>query len=210
LFFDRLGQFGNVEGVEVDQSMKTGVEAIDSKIHWGTLETMPAGQRYTVVLLLDVLEHLPNPESELRRVLEALEPAGLVLVTVPAFPILWTQHDNLNHHLRRYTKQSFKSLAASVGLRTLALRYFFHWTFPAKLVVRALERFGHSEAGRPNLPSVPPGPINQALYLLSRLEQRLGMWRYCPFGSSLLFMGTHADPETVSVTAATHLTSHTS
>ena len=191
LFFDRLGELGEVEGVEIDVSMRTGIEAIDSRIHWGTVGTLPEGRRYDVVLLLDVLEHSADPESLLGFVLGVLAPGGLTVITVPAFPILWTNHDEVNQHLRRYTKRSLQALTSRLGLRALSLNYFFHWTFPAKLLMRMFEGRWKNTAGPSKLPTVPVSPVNRALFLLSRLEQRTGLWHWCPFGSSLLFLGTN-------------------
>jgi SAM-dependent methyltransferase len=200
LFFERLSRFGQVEGVEIDTTMKTGVEEIDSRIHWGPLETLPPDRRYTVVLLLDVLEHLSDPVSTLEYASRLLVPGGIVIATVPAFPMLWTKHDDINHHLTRYTKRSFQRLASSAGLSTARLGYFFHWTFPAKLVLRAWEQLGSRSSAAAKLPTVPSKPVNRALYLLSRFEQSAGLWRYCPFGSSLLFMGARAIPESADAT----------
>lgn len=149
-----------------------------------------AGRRYSVVLMLDVLEHLPDPEAALRRALDLLEPGGIFVATVPAFMALWTRHDDLNHHYTRYTKRSFGALAATVGLCIDEARYFFHWTAAAKLATRLVEAL---VPGAPTSPALPPALANHALYLLSRLEERLLGRLSVPFGTSLLIVGGNGD-----------------
>jgi SAM-dependent methyltransferase len=179
LFFDRLAEFGEVDGVEPDASLLTP----DSP-HRGRITVAPfderfqPARRYALVLMLDVLEHLGDAEGALRHARLLLQPDGRLLVTVPAFPWLWTHHDDLNRHYTRYTRSTLRTVAAGAGLRVEESRYFFHWTVAAKLAVRAKERV--LGPGAPE--RLPAAPLNRALYLLSRAEQAL----HLPFGSSLL------------------------
>jgi SAM-dependent methyltransferase len=189
LFFDRLGEFGEVRGVEPDTDMRTGDAAVDRLIHWASLETFSDKDGFSAVLFLDVLEHLADPVSELRRALSLLRSGGILVATVPAFPSLWTRHDDLNDHVNRFTKKSFAALAESAGCRPLLLRYFFHWLFLVKLGVHFLEPFGIGAEEGSAVPSVPPAAINRALLFASRAEQALGLSSVLPFGSSLLFVG---------------------
>ena len=149
-------------------------------------ERFRPGKRYAVILMLDVLEHIADPAPALSHALSLLEPGGTFLATVPAFDALWTSHDDINHHYRRYTKRTFRALACEAGLRVDLERYFFHWTFPAKLAARAAEAVVRPV---PAPPRIPPGWINESLFALSRLEQRTLGRASLPFGSSLLVAG---------------------
>jgi SAM-dependent methyltransferase len=190
LFFDRLSEFGTVCGVETDATMKTGRPEIDDRIHWGTLESFHADSTFDAVLMLDVLEHLADPLPPLRRALGLVANRGVLVVTVPAFRSLWTSHDDLNEHFERYTKRTFGELLRTAGWKVEMLQYFFHWTFPAKLAVRLVEAVRPARDGAPELPRIPPEPLNQTLFLLSRLEQRLLAPLGLPLGSSLLAVAT--------------------
>src|SRR5215216_7731613 len=88
LFFDRLAEFGQSYGIEVDTSMRTGDPLVDGRIFWGPIENFHPAQRFSAVLLLDVLEHLANPMPSLRRAVSMLDEGGILLATVPAFPVL--------------------------------------------------------------------------------------------------------------------------
>ena len=91
---------------------------------------------------------------------------------------------------RSYTKRSFGALAATVGLRINDARYFFHWMAAAKLATRLVEAL---VPGAPTSPMLPPALANDALYLLSRLEERLLGRLSVPFGTSLLIVGGNGD-----------------
>lgn len=186
LFFERLSQFGEVEGVEPDVTLVSpGVQR--KRIYIAPFDQyFQPGNKYSLILMLDVLEHLTDPVGALRHALTLLTQGGTILTTVPAFPMLWTNHDVLNQHLTRFTKRSFRKLAGRAGLRIETERYLFQWTFPAKLVIRAGERLFRLH---PRIPSIPPRWLNHSLYLFSRFEQKTLGALPVPFGSSLLVLG---------------------
>ncbi len=192
LLFDRLAEFGNVEGVEADPVVVSAAGRHRARIHIGPFDaSFQPAKIYSLILMLDVIEHLPDPVGALRHAVQLLEPDGVLVATVPAFLMLWTTHDDLNYHFTRYTRRSFGTLAQQAGITVDIARYFFHWVFAAKLVVRLVEALVHP---RPSAPRLPPPWINQLLYLLSRLEQRLLAPLPVPFGSSLLVVGRRRRP----------------
>lgn len=140
-------------------------------------------ETFDLILMLDVLEHLPEPAIALEHARRLLNPGGRLLITVPALNALWTTHDDVNHHYIRYDRRSFRSLAEAAGVELLALRYFFHWTCPIKLLIRLKEQLWTTH---PEPPRVPQKLINQFCLAISCAEQRLAMPFRLPFGSSLL------------------------
>jgi SAM-dependent methyltransferase len=192
LFFQRLRPLGEVRGVETDETMRTGDPAIDGRIHWGPLDSLPPDERFTCILMLDVLEHMSDPAGALRQARTRLASGGFLVATVPAFPVLWTRHDDANQHVRRYTRGTFRPLLREAGFTPLQLRYFFHWTFPAKLLVRLAETLRRGP--EPSVvPPIPALPINRGLYWLSRQEQRVFRRTPLPVGSSLLALAVPAE-----------------
>ncbi len=187
LLFERLAPYGRVEGIELDPLTVAADSPWRERIHFGPFDaSFQPPRRYDLILMLDVLEHLPDPAAALRHARGLLKPRGIVLTTVPAFNVLWTAHDDLNRHYTRYTKRSFRALAANAGVRLQRMRYLFHWTFPAKLAVRVKEAVIRSEALPP---VVPPRPVNQTLAAVTRWEEALLGRLPVPFGSSLLAIG---------------------
>ena len=191
LFFDALATYGEVEGVESDESLVTPDGKHRARIHVGPFDrTFRPGHEFGLILMLDVVEHLTDPRSALAYAYELLEAGGILFVTVPAFMLLWTRHDVLNRHFTRYMRASFTRLAQSAGFEVEHSRYFYHWMVPAKFATRMLEAL--RPAGEPRPPRVPPRLLNRLLYLLSRGEQRLTRERGLPFGSSLLVIARKA------------------
>ena len=190
LFFDRLAALDGVtgvEGVEPAAALVSPTNPHRDRIHVVPFdERFQPGQRYGLILMLDVLEHLRDPAGALRHALSLLSPGGRVVATVPAFMALWTRHDDLNEHVTRYTRASFRALASAAGLRIHDARYFFHWTALGKLATRALEAVITRE---PVPPVVPAPSVNAALLALSRVEERSFRGLRLPFGSSLLVVG---------------------
>jgi len=112
------------------------------------LDVDPAN-RFDLVLLLDVLEHVEAPEEFLGGVLrDRLEPGGAVVLTVPAFPALFSHHDRELRHLRRYRRTQLLRTAEGAGARVVASGYFF----ASLLILRAFavffERMGRPASGR--------------------------------------------------------------
>jgi SAM-dependent methyltransferase len=82
--------------------------------------------RANLVLLLDVLEHVEQPEALLREIVsERLAPGGHVLITVPAFQALFTRHDHALRHYRRYSQERLAREVEAAGLCRLDSGYLF-------------------------------------------------------------------------------------
>ena len=192
LFFDRLAEFGEVEGVEPCPELVSPNNRYRDRIYVCPFDgNFRPGKQYSLILMLDVLEHLEDPIGALRHVLDLLAPEGFVIVTVPAFMALWTNHDALNHHIIRYTKQSFRKVARQAGFQIQEEHYLYHWTCPVKLGVRVIEGVFRT---KPEAPKVPAGWANEALFWLSRLEQKTLSAFPVPFGSSLMVVGSRGSP----------------
>lgn len=192
LLFDRLAELGEPEGVEPDVDLLTPDGRWRHRIHALPFEDFRgADASYHVILMLDVLEHLPDPVAALRHAVRLLAPGGALLITVPALQWLWTRHDDFNRHVRRFDRPSFRAVAGAAGVRIRKERYLFQWLVPAKLAVRAIEAL-RPGAGGPA--TVPPAPLNAALRTLSGLEEWVTRKLPVPFGSSLLVVAGAAGP----------------
>jgi 2-polyprenyl-3-methyl-5-hydroxy-6-metoxy-1,4-benzoquinol methylase len=88
------------------------------------LEDMNGLTGYSTVILINVLEHLPEPEEALRRIYYTLIPGGRVVVLVPALEFLFSRFDRLIGHYRRYTRQSLANDLTSSGFRIKKDIYF--------------------------------------------------------------------------------------
>lgn len=181
LFFDELSAYGTVRGIEPDADVLSDGPWRPA-IHAGTLETFSADTPFDWILMLDVLEHLPEPERALIRARELSDDDASLFITVPAFQSLWTRHDDLNHHYARYDRSSLASLLAGTGWVAVEMEYFFHWLAPLKWLIRLKERL---VAGAPKVETVPPRPVNAIALAVCVTEQRLLSGLGIPFGTSV-------------------------
>lgn len=187
LFFDRLLQLGGtVEGLESEAALVSAATQERYAVHIGPFdESFSTNQNYSLVLMLDVLEHLPNPLAALQQATKLLASDGRLVITVPAFMSLWTTHDELNHHLTRYTKATLSELISQTALQIDQQRYFFHWLAPLKLATRLKEKI---VATPPQPPRIPSPWLNRWLLSFASWEQKIFSRASLPFGSSLLMV----------------------
>jgi 2-polyprenyl-3-methyl-5-hydroxy-6-metoxy-1,4-benzoquinol methylase len=182
LFFDALESFGHVEGIESDRAAVERAGRWRTRITVGELDdTYAPHAPFDLILLLDVIEHIVEADRLLRRAGEILAPNGQIVVTVPAFNWLWTTHDEMNHHVKRYTAGEMRRTIERAGLVAIETSYMFQSLVVPKLLVRLGEAV---TAARPRVPKVPPAVVNGAVQTWFRAEYRVAGW--LPFGGSLL------------------------
>lgn len=184
LLFPVLSRFGDPHGIEPDARLLDPAGPWRERIRTDALTPDPAETaRYGLIVTLDVLEHIAEPAPVVRELARRLRPGGWFIATVPAFQSLWTTHDDINHHVRRYRVAELESLVRGAGLEVVDARYFFTALAIAKWGVARVERVIHPT---PRPAALPPTPINALALAVSRLEQRLLGDAHPPFGSSAL------------------------
>jgi SAM-dependent methyltransferase len=138
-------------------------------------------------LALDVLEHIDDDAAALAEIGRLLRSGGLLIVSVPALPILWGAQDEINHHRRRYTRGSLREAFARARLPLPRVTYFNMFLFP----VIAAVRWGRRAAGladrmRTDFDDNRPGLANDLLAAVFASERHLMRRVALPVGVSLL------------------------
>ncbi len=181
LFLEGLDRFGHAWGLEVDERLVS--DARRDRIHLGPLDdTYDPGVRFGLITMLDVLEHIEDDAAAVRRVFHLLEDGGLYVVTVPAYQALWTHHDTVNHHHRRYRRRQLVHTLEAAGFEVAEVGWLFRWTVPAKLAVRAKEVLLGADGGGEELPAA---SVNAALRAVSELEAKT--WGRLPLPGSSIY-----------------------
>ena len=180
-----LSQYGEVHGFEFDaQAAQRAASLHIGRVNRGALpDDIPFGaQRFDLIGLFDVLEHLEHPVDSLAALGQRLCDGGAILITVPAYPWLWGPHDEVHQHYRRYTAGALERHLAAAGLHVEYLSYFNSLLLPLAVVQRIRERiFGYAVADLS-----PSRLLNAALLRIWRVERLwIPRWR-APFGLSLL------------------------
>jgi len=184
-----LARYGTVTGVELSQtSVALARErAVGEVIEGSVLETPFADDSFDLAVCLDVIEHLQDDLTALRELRRVVAPGGALLVTVPAYQWLWSGHDEINHHHRRYTRRSLQRVAEQAGWAQLRTTYFNSLLLPVAILLRMLERITPKTTESSLDLWVPPEPINwlleRPLVLEAALIARGGR---IPAGLSLL------------------------
>jgi SAM-dependent methyltransferase len=185
-----LARHGQVTGVELSEpSVEIARERNCGEVIAGSVLEMPfADGAFDLAVSLDVIEHLEDDVAALRELRRTVAPGGALLVTVPAYQWLWSGHDEINHHHRRYTRGTLESAAQRAGWHTVRTSHFNSLLLPAAILLRILDRFSTSKTTESSLDLwVPPDPVNwlleRPLVLESALISRGGR---IPAGLSLL------------------------
>lgn len=183
-----LAQFGEVLAAESEPTAVARVRARYGAafrvVEHAVPEPLP--MRFHVLAMLDVVEHIPDDAGALAWVGEQLEPGGIAVVTVPAFPFLWTEHDEAVHHFRRYTPASLSRIvppSLTVEHLTCFNTLLFAPILAARTALRILPRRDRSPRSHMGKP---PAPLNWLLYRLFRLERHFVPRRRWRWGVSVL------------------------
>lgn len=142
---------------------------------------------FDVVCVFDVIEHLDADAESCRALAALMKPDGIGVFTVPAFAFLWSHHDVVLHHKRRYTRSTFLSMLQSAGLEVVYSSYFNFLLFPAIAGFRLLRSaVGASDDQSDDTARMPPVLINTALAAVFGAERFLLPALSLPFGVSIV------------------------
>ncbi len=148
---------------------------------------LAAVDSFDVVCAFDVLEHIPDDQTALDVLYRAARPGGLLMLTVPQHPWLWSRMDEIGHHVRRYRRQELVDRVVRAGFVPLKVTSFMSVVMPLLMISRLVESSTDDEALHRE---VKPAPIVnhtlRAALALERATIRAGVnW---PFGGSLLLV----------------------
>ncbi|WP_053143561.1 bifunctional 2-polyprenyl-6-hydroxyphenol methylase/3-demethylubiquinol 3-O-methyltransferase UbiG [Pseudomonas sp. P97.38] len=123
-----------------------------------------------LVLLMDVLEHVDDDVGLLKGYVDKVPSGSRFLITVPAFQLLWSGHDDFLEHKRRYTLGQLEGVVAQAGLQVQQGAYYFGLVFPIAAGLRLVQRSTSSEAPKSQLARHHPW-VNGVLKALCSLER---------------------------------------
>ena len=161
------------EVVKIDMVVPEGVDGHFVKASVANMPFRDAS--FVGAGLFDVLEHLDDPEVVLREARRIIGPGGFLVYTVPAFQSLWSRHDELVGHVRRYRPTEVSQLLARNGFEPKTTSMFYGFLLGPALV-RKFTRL-------PSPMALPPARLNNALTRIalgsanaaSRSNRRLGL-----------------------------------
>jgi len=188
-----LSEFGDVQSIEYDKDCCRFVRnELGFDVLNGSATELPFKEEsFDLVCAFDVIEHIENDMlavQEMERVCKSNR--GYIFITVPAFNSLWSDHDVINHHYRRYTLNNLL-LIKSQKSKTIIKSYFNFFLFPFIALFRVLGKF---KFGRPKKPRSDFDNFQTNKFLDSIFEFIFNFEYYLlpllrfPFGVSILLL----------------------
>lgn len=184
-----LDRYGTVSAVDADE------DAVRFTLSRGRddVQQVPSGEHlpfndgtFGLVTALDVLEHIEDDVAAVRELRRVAQPGALLLVTVPAFPFLWGDQDEISNHFRRYTPRQLQAVLEEGGFVVEHVSCFNSVLFPIVALVRTGRRL--VRAARSDRTDFDLGPAwaNGLLTRLLGAEAGLVARRRIPVGVSVL------------------------
>ena len=178
-----LSGFGRVEGLELDDEARALSEKrLGRKVMSSPLPELAEvpDRQYHLIGAFDVIEHIDDDCAALASIAAKLKPGGKFVMTVPAHQWMWSAHDIVNHHKRRYSRSRLKALVDSSPMRLEKVGYFNSLLFPLAVAERVASKLRGKDSADVKLP---PAPLNAILekafaaerYLVGRLPLTPGL-----------------------------------
>lgn len=155
----------------------------------------PLGSGYELLGMFDVLEHLDDDAGTLRFLASVLRPGGVLVLTVPAHPVLFDEMDEIAHHRRRYTRAELRERLRLAGLEVRVLSHFMSPLLPLLMLTRGIGRRWPGLRGRGALERRlvefrVVAVVNLVMRWVLWLERRVMRLVSLPFGSSIVAVAT--------------------
>jgi SAM-dependent methyltransferase len=188
-----LSQFGKVISLEYDKEccefVKTQLK-IDI-INGSILELPFENNTFDLVCAFDVIEHVENDAAGVKEMKRVCKPGGIICITVPAFMQLWSHHDVVNEHYRRYAMSGLLKLFKDDNGHIIYKTYFNSILFIPIYLFRLLskiipDKFIRKGAGSDFTVFKEESLVNKVFYSIFNFEKKLMAVVTFPFGVSLL------------------------
>jgi SAM-dependent methyltransferase len=197
---DMLRKYGEVTSIEYDKETCTFLrEHLQMDVINASITELPfPGDKFDLVCAFDVIEHVSDDVLAYQEMTRVCSKNGLVAVTVPAFMFLWSEHDIINHHFRRYRKGDIKNIVNKIGLSTKRSTYFNSILFVPICMARALsnifknkdKKLAKSDFRKFDFPI-----LNNMLAKIFSIEKSLLSKFSLPFGVSYLEISKKTNDE---------------
>lgn len=146
-----------------------------------------------LITALGVIEHLDDDRGLAKEMYRALKPGGYGVLLTSAYMFLWSEHDDVAYHKRRYTARELKDIMRQAGLEVVKISYVNFFMFLPVMLIRLARSIKFSKdrqsAGSQSPDLYMPTPlVNRALYSLLRMESKILKYLNLPFGVSLFMI----------------------
>lgn len=161
-----IKNFGSIYAIDVSQNTLDMIPAhlVKEKKCMDACNLDYGDNFFDIVVAFDVLEHIQHDQQAIAEIYRTLKPGGFLIFTVPAFNFLYSEHDRVLHHHRRYNKTMLKKLCSPFNKITLG--YWNSILFPASVLHRLLQK--NQKTYRPVITA--PSKLNSLFYNILMFE----------------------------------------
>ncbi len=185
-----LAEYGMVYGCEMnDKAREHSMQRNVAPVGYGCLpDQIPfAGTKFDLITMFDVLEHIEDDNAALRAVAARISQNGVLFLTVPAFQFIFSRHDRLHHHFRRYSKKELVEKVKAAGFEIEFVNYWNFFLFPVAYVVRLLDFLFMEHIPAVGAKASSPATNNLLIKLVSAERHLLKKMAF-PFGLSFIMV----------------------
>jgi 2-polyprenyl-3-methyl-5-hydroxy-6-metoxy-1,4-benzoquinol methylase len=179
-----LKKYGTVFAMEMDSfAADYAAKHSNSAVKIGWLpDNIPFKEKFDVICLFDVLEHVEDDKTALLKITQLLNPCGIIILTVPAHQWLYGTHDKMHHHFRRYSSSALRKIIPSEDMEIIKRSHFNFILFPFLVLSRLMDKKLKPEKSSGY--QTPEKFINAIFFTLFSLEKHLINRINVPFGGS--------------------------
>lgn len=190
-FTRKLSEKYDVIGIDmspkaVEYSQKRGLK----NIQLGTLDTFERnGRDIRGVFFLDVIEHIEDDVKVVAQAYSNVAKGGYIVATVPAYQWMWSRHDEIHMHYRRYTRKKFVKLLKNAGFHIDYSTYFNTFLLAPAMLKRMLDKITGADKKNDNPIDEVPDSINTLFKNIFLAEKNFLPKVSFPFGLSIMVIG---------------------
>ena len=186
-----LSALGKVVSIETEPFFINHLKEQHIDVINSSVTDMPfEDNSFDLVCAFDVIEHVADDAVAMKEMERVCKPGGIICITVPAFKMLWSDHDIVNGHFRRYTRRSLLLLGEiSPGIKNEEARYFNSLLFVPILVARKMSNLFSKDQNKPESDFIfykTTGLFNKLCEAIFSTELPLLRFIHFPFGVSLI------------------------
>jgi SAM-dependent methyltransferase len=194
-----LDHYGQVYGIDLSETALCFCQerALARLSRASALRLPFADSSFSLITAFDVLYHeeVVDDLTALKEFYRVCRRRGSVLISEPAFNLLWSWHDVAYHSKRRYVASELKSKLEKAGFQTVKISYSNAILFPFVFAFRMWKRLC-KPSPRDHSDLKPLNPyLNKALLAVYRLEASLVCKTRLPLGSSVVCVARKPNEE---------------
>jgi SAM-dependent methyltransferase len=186
--FSVLSKFGNTFSSDFSEEALGFCKSrgIDNLVR-SYVESLPfVDSSFDLVTALDMLEHIDDDLAGMDELMRVMADDGTLLITVPAYGFLWSEHDEALHHRRRYAASELRNKLTNSGFEVERITYYITFLFFPILFMRFAQSLSKKSIHAKTSHVILPKWLNSLLISVLGLERVLLRWVNFPFGVSIV------------------------